>query len=356
MQVLLTFDVENKYDSKTDLITADNIQHKPGTRWIMDKLEEHGHKGVFFVNIYEHMAYDRSYLSDLLQEIDSRGHEAALHMHHEPYFSDPSLREYDNLTRSNKSELIGFGVQFFQNAIGKSPTSFRAGAFIIDDETFDVLDEAGLKVDSSLCFGYNLPGNSWISNKNRISEYQHIQLPHRIRPHLWEFPVTTIARGNTYRNLSIDHFHEKSIESAIEQMQHNNMPFAVLLGHSFSFLSFGDTKKEVLGPDLHAMQAFQNLLKSLKNKIGVSGTTFSEVLKDGDKIQTGSQSFVPQVEKNWVGKKVWAKLRLGSRLLKKSNLNPNAGKTVWLHIGTWKTGTTSIQKFLRLNEMWLKKQ
>jgi len=354
MQLVLSFDIENKYDSKTDLITADNVPGKPGTRWIMDRLEQYGQTGVFFVNVYEHKAYADNFFPDLLQEIRDRGHEAALHMHHESMVEEKRLNDYRNLTLTHKEDLIAFGVDYFVKHIGMPPDSYRAGAYIIDEETFDVLERAGIRVDSSLCFGYNLPGTSWFSNKNMVSEYQHIQLPHLIRPKLWEVPVTTVGRVNQYRNLSMDHFHQAALKSALAQMAAHKIPMAVMVGHSFSFLKFGESKTEVLGADPAQMLSFESLLQFVSAASDIETTTFSRQLEHGMPVASESGSFVPQVEKRWIGRKLWGTLKDNSSLLKDDNVAPNKGKVVWLHIGTWKTGTTSIQRFLRNNVNWLK--
>lgn len=362
LQFVLSFDVENKYDGKTDLITAENVPESPGVRWIMDQLESRGLVGVFFVNIYEHEAYEPDYFPSLLKEIHARGHEVGLHMHHESLLKQKEFKNYKNLSREQKFNLLNYGVEYFVQHLGEKPVSYRAGAYIIDDESLDILAELGLKVDSSLCFGYNKPGNNWYSNKNLIDGYSHIQQPHQIRSGLWEFPVTTIGRSTEFRNLSFDHFHAISLKSILEQLGHSSVQVAVMVAHSFSMLKFGETKRDVEGPDQVLMESFRELLDFISSSEGIETTTFVKLLEQDMDTRALGGSYVPQVERRWIGRKIWdqliqTKAKWGkpdhSTLMQAENVEPNRGKTVWLHIGTWKTGTTSIQRFLRNNSEWL---
>ena len=64
-------------------ITGRTTRGDFGIGWQMDRLEEHGLKGVFFVDPMPALVHGRQIVADIVGLILSRGHEVQLHIHTE---------------------------------------------------------------------------------------------------------------------------------------------------------------------------------------------------------------------------------------------------------------------------------
>lgn len=140
-----------------ELIFGDfgNFEHY-GIGLHMDLLEHFGFRGTFFVDVLAAYQYGEDELRRAVEAIMDRGHDVQLHVH------DEHLRNSDDLAvrsqagdLSNKDgdafrRILDLGVTMFERLSGTQPVAYRAGGYRINDEHFPVLEEFGIRIDSSV--------------------------------------------------------------------------------------------------------------------------------------------------------------------------------------------------------------
>lgn len=114
---------------------------------LADLFDELGIPATFFAIGTDLDAENREVLAGLR----ARGHEIANH----------SLTHLYDLTRRSKDEItreVAGGIEAIERAVGEAPVGFRAPGYTIDDTVFEVLDELGVRYDSSVfpCPAYYL--------------------------------------------------------------------------------------------------------------------------------------------------------------------------------------------------------
>jgi peptidoglycan/xylan/chitin deacetylase (PgdA/CDA1 family) len=363
LKLFLTFDVESKRSH--NYITCEHVPGAPGIYWIMDELERHGLRGVFFVNVYEHTRYPAGWMQDLLRQIHARGHEVALHCHpnRNLEFYRRDLLRHD---AEGQAKILRYGMEFIETAIGRPPVSFRAGALRLNDDTLRALEACNLPIDSSLAYSTG-PGNpnavSAYASVNRATTYGNIL----------EFPITVLDRGGRLARLDPNVTPDlDALTAAVDQMIAAGCEHAVMIAHSFSFVLCThdassalpgtpvfkkDKQKYAMGQDSYAKSVFSGVLQFLQSSRGqVEHALFSDVARVRDQSSCGRTEFVPLVGNN--GLRSWPTIEdyaKSERKRRKPRHCPRP-KQVVLHVGTWKTGTKALQKFFALNRQALERE
>jgi hypothetical protein len=179
MNVFLTFDVEVWCGGWRNL---DNAFPKSFERYVyghsrygdyalpktVSILNQHGLKGVFFVEPLFATRFGTEHLETIVRLITEGGHEVQLHLHPEwvneatqPIIKD-SARKRQHLnqyTLDEQTTLIGYGKKMLE-AAGSGPISaFRAGSYAANRDTFNALHRNGINLDWSLnrCFPVSAP-------------------------------------------------------------------------------------------------------------------------------------------------------------------------------------------------------
>lgn len=235
--LFLTVDVEDTYFNNPILMTGDGIGRGYGVFGILDELDAHGLQATFFVNVYEKDRQPQGVVKDVVREIASRGHEIGLHSHPSQelaFYRRPLFR----LSRLEQTEVLRWGADVIEDWIGERPTSFRAGAYAVNDETFEALAAAGIRLDSS-CF-FPSP-----NNHNRRETVNAIS----VKGDIIEVPVTTVLRSDSagrlsHRKLDLDWLSVEELSEALSSLVQYGAAFATFMMHSFSFI-----KKETRMPD-----------------------------------------------------------------------------------------------------------
>ena len=80
-------------------------------------------------------------------------HELGLHVH----FDDPRLEHYQPDPAERRQAIVA-GAEVLR-AYGITPTSFRAGCWCVQASDVAVLEEVGIRVDSSVCPGFRSPNH-----------------------------------------------------------------------------------------------------------------------------------------------------------------------------------------------------
>ncbi|PTS80133.1 hypothetical protein DBR17_11145 [Sphingomonas sp. HMWF008] len=127
-----------------------------GIGWQMDRLEEHGLKGVFFVDPMPALVYGKAVVADIVGPILERGHEVQLHVHTEWLAWAPRSptgerrgRNIAEFELADQIMLLKHARDLLEEAHVPRPIAFRAGNFGADDRTLIALSRLGILWDSS---------------------------------------------------------------------------------------------------------------------------------------------------------------------------------------------------------------
>ena len=157
-----------------ELIFGDygNFEHY-GIGLHMDLLEHFGFRGTFFVDVLSEYQYGREALQRTVDAITSRGHEVQLHVHDEHLRNsdDPSVRalagDLANMDRDAFRRIFELGVKTFERLTGNPPLAYRAGGYRITDEHFPVLEEFGIRIDSSVQPFFHARISDWMRTRTQ---------------------------------------------------------------------------------------------------------------------------------------------------------------------------------------------
>ena len=240
---------------------------KYGITLIMDILEEHGFTGTFFVEVFCSYLLGASELQPVFRCIQSRGHDAQLHLHpvyrfyHDAVQGHPR-REQDlmfQLPAAEQRKLIEEGVRLFQQLSGKAPRAYRAGCYAASEVTLAALKESGIAIDSS----YNLSA----LDKTCGFRYRPLNAP-RVIEGICEFPVTNFVSGplRAYKPAEISSVSVPEIFAMLVGMREAGCCDAVLVFHSFSFLKNRGGRLEAARPDGIVLRRFRHLCRELAQR------------------------------------------------------------------------------------------
>jgi peptidoglycan/xylan/chitin deacetylase (PgdA/CDA1 family) len=240
---------------------------KYGITLIMDILEEHGFRGTFFVEVFCSYWLGTDELARVFRCIQSRGHDAQLHLHPvQRFYYDFSQggprREQDLLFQFPAEEqrrLIEEGVRLFRKLSGRQPRAYRAGCYAASEVTLQALRQNGIAIDSS----YNLSA----LDKTCGFRYRPLNAP-RVIEGVSEFPVTNFLSGpwDAYKPLEISAVSVPEILATMAAMREAGCRDAVLVFHSFSFLKNRGVRYEAARPDLIVLRRFRKLCRELSRR------------------------------------------------------------------------------------------
>jgi peptidoglycan/xylan/chitin deacetylase (PgdA/CDA1 family) len=146
-EIYLTIDTEDDYFTVPHMLTGEGIGEDYGAYGILDILDRHNLRATWFVNVYEaHRHEDPTTVEQLVKAVAERGHEVALHTHPSEdleLYSRP-LYWFD---AEQQKEILGYGAELIEKWTGRHPISFRAGGYVLNDETFDALESLGFRID-----------------------------------------------------------------------------------------------------------------------------------------------------------------------------------------------------------------
>jgi hypothetical protein len=137
----------------------------------MDLLEHFGFRGCFFVDVLLEFEHGQEALERIIDAIAARGHEVELHVHpeHIQWSRDPQVASLAKELAGGSAlhdpgafrRLMECSVDLFERRVGRPPVAYRAGGYRIADFHFPVLEEFGIRIDSSV--------QPWF--KSRVSDW-----------------------------------------------------------------------------------------------------------------------------------------------------------------------------------------
>ena len=264
-----------------------------GVPLIVEKLEANGFKGTFFVSPYCPAHLKKKMLSNL-KFLLAHGQDIQLHTH--PDVFDPSRRDLSLYSKDEKREILATGIRVLQDAGAPRPIAHRAGQLCIDQETFDLLAELGIPIDSSIYTHFADCGAPFPENVvNRFAKIGDVyELPiFLIRT------VPYIGRAGTMA-LQLDSTTWWQQKLALEQVADRKLPLVTILLHFFSLCDRVTPDRcfdpfKVIGPNEYNIRALDNILRMLKTDKRFKVVTIRELwdIHNRDPSQIDGPSFMP---------------------------------------------------------------
>lgn len=209
-----------------------------GIGFQMEKLNENGLKGIFFVEGLSGSAAGRKPLETIVALVQEGGHEVQLHLHTQwlPLMETSPVgaktgRHIRHFTREEQARLLALAASNL-TACGAAPVrAFRAGSFGANWDTLRALRDVGIEFDSSL-------------NESAFGRSCELQTPTPVtQPTVLEgvveFPVTVFHVGGglgTPRPLQICACSFSEMKEALEDAWRSGWRAVTIVSHGFELV------------------------------------------------------------------------------------------------------------------------
>ncbi len=298
--VMVTIDVESlethPLPSQVDPV-CDNGK-RCGLMEIVRMLNEHGLKGTFFLNVYEHTRFGEPAMRDIAVELENAGQDVELHTHPETVY-DPARSEMYQYSLEEQKAIIKEGVRLLQSWTGRTVIGHRAGAYGADENTLRALEDNGIYWDSSMF---------WTHPKSHLDALgQPRNLPWRFGK-VTELPVSVYHRDDhpaglgglfapvsVVRKVDVDWLiNEGEARTAIKELVAADVPVLVVFLHSFSLMQEDVAEGEIL-TDQHSIDMFNVIFDEIsKDRLPVK--TLRQISEDGlPSLPSPQADVVPRV-------------------------------------------------------------
>jgi len=218
-------------------ITGRTAAGDVGIGWQMDRMEEHGLKGVFFVDPMPALVYGRQIVADIVGPILSRGHEVQLHIHTEWLafapsnpFAPLSGHSIADFPADAQKDILAFALDLLVEGGAPKPTAFRAGNYGADDNTLRALCELDINWDTSLNPVYLGSDCRITLPRETINATAHCGVT--------ELPVTTLYdRPGHLRPAQVCALSSREMSALLDHAALSKQAHVMIVCHSFEMLS-----------------------------------------------------------------------------------------------------------------------
>lgn len=204
----------------------------------MDRFDEHGLKGVFFVDPMPALLWGVEAIADVVGPIVERGHDVQLHLHTEWLALAGSANPLRSKTGTNIKDftldeqmiLLEWARDTLMAAGAPRPIAFRAGNYGANDDTLCALAQLGLTHDSSHCPGF-------MDSAAEISLTQDDRHP---MPHKGVIEVPAGCVGDMIsglRHAQLTALSMRELRAALRHARDNDFANFTVVSHSFELLS-----------------------------------------------------------------------------------------------------------------------
>ncbi len=255
-----------------------------GIGWQMDRLEEHGLKGVFFVDPMPALVHGRQIVTDIVGPILSRGHEVQLHVHTEWLdfaptnpFAPLSGHSIADFPADAQKGILALARDLLVDGGAPTPRAFRAGNYGADDNTLHALAGLGIIWDTSL-------------NPAYLGQECRISLPRETinaTPHcgVTELPVSTLYdRPGHLRPAQVCALSSREMFALLDHAARTKQAHVMIVCHSFEMLS-----RDRQRPNRLVMDRYEALCAHVSQHAALESGVFSDV-KPGE---TGPAAHLP---------------------------------------------------------------
>lgn len=278
VSVLITCDTELSAGlHQRGVSVADNVRSsihgevagRFGIGWQMDRMDEHGLTGVFFIDPMPTLVYGRGFLDEIVGSVLERGHEVQLHIHTEwlEWATNSPVgprrgRNIGDFDADDQQTLLAYAMETLIAAGAPRPIAFRAGNYGADDRTLAALSRLGLAWDSSFNAAY-------AGEACRISLPLDTRDPVR-HAGVIELPVGAIHdRPGAVRAAQICALSSRELSAALKHAVAQGQPAFVIVNHSFEMLSRSRRR-----PHGIAIRRFRELCREVGESTELSGVGF----------------------------------------------------------------------------------
>lgn len=243
-----------------------------GVHWQMDRLDDHGLKGVFFVDPMPALVHGKAIVADMVGPIIERGHEVQLHIHTEwldfapdSPFKGLSGHSIADFPADAQRDLLALARDLIVDAGAPHPVAFRAGNYGADDDTLRALAALGLAWDTSLNPVY-LGGECRISlPRESIAAVPHCGVT--------ELPVSTFYdRPGHLRPAQVCALSACEMIRLLDHGAATGQAHLMIVCHSFEMLS-----RDRQRPNRTVMARYEAMCRHIGAHAGLESATFGTV-------------------------------------------------------------------------------
>lgn len=254
---------DKNFDSPdTQIFGKINGQRDYGITYIMDKLAQYGWTCTFFLHVYDVHIWGEDTYREIIDEIKKRNCDVQLHTHVEnlEYFTGQSMYSISDYPLDWQKKIIKYGNELLGNWTGQAPTWHRAGNLGANRDTLRACREEGLIGDSSFAYGWQNCAdiNIGLKQRNRLQKKEDIL----------ELPITTFetVRGlKNFRHYDINACIMDELETITKQALAAEMPYLVMLMHSFSFVRRSGNQLVLREADIEKFDRFLEFASKQEN-------------------------------------------------------------------------------------------
>lgn len=264
-----------------------------GIGWQMDRLEEQGLTGIFFVDPLPALVHGEGLVADIVGPIVARGHDVQLHLHtewlqwaRESPVGGRRGTYLKDFSRADQHVLLALARDLLIRAGAPSPVAFRAGNYGANDDTLAVLAALGIRWDSSVnadylgrACGVSLPAD------------QHMPVRHR---GIVELPVSGIQdRPGHFRPAQLCALSAWEMGAALGHAAEAGHPLFTIVTHSFEMLSRDRSR-----PNRAVMRRFATLCRRIARDPRLATARFAEL--DAEAVLVGNRPRLgPSALRTW---------------------------------------------------------
>lgn len=267
MNVFLTFDIEvwcNGWDDLDGAFPGSFARYIYGHSSHGDYalpqtlaiLNQHGLKGVFFVEPLFAARFGIAHLEIVVKLIREAGHEVQLHLH--PEWTDEATepiiencttkrQHLSYYTLDEQTTLIGHGMRLLASAGSGPIRAFRSGSYAANSDTFEALRRNGIMLDTSLNRCYAISAPDLRSERTFDSAF--------VAQGVTTIPVTVLKDGfGRDRPAQVGACGFSEMRDAMLSAHKAGMRDFVVVSHNFEMLKAGSSE-----PDWFVVKRFQQL-------------------------------------------------------------------------------------------------
>ena len=215
-----------------------------GIRLIMDELDRYAFASTMYLDPFGSLHFGREPFREVCEEIRSHGHDLQVHAH--PIQREacwiskgvkPPIDKMNEYDQEGQTAILKEALDIFEDAgvPRNTLTSFRAGHFAADTNTWRAMADVGLKVSSSFNPCYVDKGVCqirWTKPGGGLFDTGH---------GVWELPISTFHQPfGGPRHLQITAVSLAEMINSLEQAHAVGMPQITIVTHSFEFFHIDD--------------------------------------------------------------------------------------------------------------------
>ena len=269
-----------------------------GIEWQMRLLETHGLRGVFFVEALCGVRGFRRDLSEVVDRIQTRGHDVELHAHTEWFDYSPPLsliagkyqQHLSGYSGDEQRRIICAAREVLELCGARGLVAFRAGNFGANRQTPLAVRDAGLTIDSSYNAVYAHGTHTMGFCDPRVAPFAI--------DGIWEYPVTCFhdqrqLQPRHLRPLQVTATSFREMAAVLQDAARRGLHTVVILTHSFEMTHF---RPGSMPPTEHRLNIYRfgrlcAFLAEHREKFRV--TTFKEIVAGDLFPESSAQSGEP---------------------------------------------------------------